>query len=76
MEASYQPHQLNQGTQRPLEGIRDQYRRAQEELFTNDFYGAESIDKANLLDYKAKVDEYVEMQYLPDTVKYPRIKRP
>ena len=74
VEAAYEPHKLGQGTQQPMEGIRDQYRRYQEEMYTNNHYGVESIDKQNLIDYKKKVDRMVEMKYLPDSVKDPKIK--
>ncbi|AAL73299.1 hypothetical protein P60_gp52 [Synechococcus phage P60] len=74
VEAAYEPAKLGQGTQQPMEGIRNQYRRYQEEMYTNKHYGVESIDKANLIDYKKKVDRMVEMKYLPESVKYPKIK--
>ena len=74
VEAAYEPHKLGQGTQDPYVGMKDQYRRYQEEVYTNKHYGVESIDKQNLLDYKKKVDRYVEMGYLPANVKAEEIK--
>lgn len=74
VEAAYEPQKLGQGTQQPMQGIKDQYRRYQEEIYTNKHYGVESNDKKNLLDYKKKVDQYVEMKYLPANVKAEEIK--
>lgn len=74
VEAAYKPHKLGQGTQDPYVGMKDQYRRYQEEVYTNKHYGVESRDKKNLLDYKKKVDQYVKMGYLPASVKAEEIK--
>lgn len=74
VEAAYEPHQLKQGTHKPMEQARDQYRRYREAEYVKDYYGVDSQDRQNLLEYKTRVDEQVEMQYLPASVKVDRIK--
>ena len=63
------PHQLGQGTQDPSAAARDTYLRAQESEYVRQQYGVTQDDYKNLMEYKDKVDTYVEMQFLPDDAK-------
>ena len=79
VEASYKPHKLGQGTPNGpnnLGGVRETYRAHQQAKWIEDNIGVENIDKQHLLDYKRKVDAYVEMKYLPESAKAPKHKGP
>ena len=77
VEAAYEPHKMGQGTPKGknnLGGVRETYRAHQQAKWIEDNIGVENIDKQHLLDYKRKVDAYVEMKYLPASAKAPKLK--
>lgn len=69
------PHQLGQGQVKTPEAlVKDTYRRAQESEFVRQQYGVTQDDYSNLMEYKDKVDTYVEMQYLPNDAKAGKVE--
>ena len=76
VEAAYQPHKLGQAdpSNAGISGIREVYQRYRQAEYIENYLGVENIDKQYLLDYKRKVDTYVEMKYLPESAKAPKMK--
>lgn len=77
VEAAYEPHKLGQGTPKGKDnigGIRETYRAHQQAKWIEDNLGVENVNKQHLLDYKRKVDAYVEMKFLPASAKAAKLK--
>lgn len=77
VEAAYEPHKMGQGTPKGKDNVgavRETYRAHQQAKWIEDNLGVENVNKQNLLDYKQKVDTYVEMNYLPASAKAAKLK--